>query len=115
MCIRDSTNPGVSPYRLYALSNVGSLLALVSYPIYFETHLTRMAQARWWGGGLILFAVFCGWCAVKLWKANPSSSTEPAGGPITEATKPSVVDRLLWLLLPACASVLLLATTNKLC
>src|SRR5438552_2532736 len=37
--------PGTSPYRLYALSNVGSLLALVSYPFYFETHFTRKAQA----------------------------------------------------------------------
>src|SRR5438094_8560875 len=35
------TNPGVSPYRLYALSNAGSLLALVSFPFVFEPHFTR--------------------------------------------------------------------------
>src|SRR5438045_2675925 len=40
------TNPGVPPYRLYALSNAGSLLALVSYPFYFETHFTRKLQAE---------------------------------------------------------------------
>src|SRR5882672_5046678 len=35
------TNPGVSPYRLYALSNVGSLLALLSYPVFFEVQFPR--------------------------------------------------------------------------
>jgi hypothetical protein len=43
--------PGVSPYRLYALSNVGSLLALVSYPFFFETHFTRKTQAGLWAWG----------------------------------------------------------------
>src|SRR5690349_15387310 len=38
-------NPSRSPYRLYALSNIGSLLALLTYPFYFESHLTRKAQA----------------------------------------------------------------------
>src|SRR6267142_3806039 len=38
------TQPGKSPYRLYALSNVGSLLALLSYPFYFEAHWTRRGQ-----------------------------------------------------------------------
>src|ERR1039458_4556827 len=61
-----STNPGVSPYRLYALSNAGSLLALVSYPFYFETHFTRRTQAALWGWGLAAYAVACGWCAVKV-------------------------------------------------
>jgi hypothetical protein len=114
------TNPGVSPYRLYALSNVGSLLALVSYPFFFETHFTRGAQTRLWAWGLVAFVIFCGWCAAKLWQASlgdnsfsantTSLSDAPALGP-----QPSIFDRLLWLLLPACASVLLLATTNKMC
>src|SRR2546426_8834766 len=39
------TNPGVSPYRLYALSNAGSLLALVSLPFFFEPQFTRITQA----------------------------------------------------------------------
>ena len=58
------THPGVSPYRLYALSNIGSLLALVSYPIYFETHFTRTLQALIWGCGLAVYAVCGGCCAV---------------------------------------------------
>ena len=64
------TNPGVSPYRLYALSNVGSLLALVSYPIYFEMHFSRKMQAMLWGWGLAVYAIGCGFCAIKLWKTK---------------------------------------------
>jgi len=149
------TNPGVSPYRLYALSNVGSLLALVSYPFFFETHFTRVAQARLWAWGLVAFVIFCGWCAVKMWKASCNDDAEPThpqplpGGELRKAhdaqfpssegsgvgssefttnpaqpestvaaaldPRPSTLNRLLWLLLPACASVLLLATTNKMC
>ena len=127
------TNPGVSPYRLYALSNIGSLLALVSYPIYFEAHFTRTVQAMLWGCGLAAYAVGGGFCAMKLWKtANEGccvtngeryESEEPKkkkARPKKQKSaslnpRPSTLDRLLWLLLPACASVLLLATTNKIC
>ena len=49
------TNPGVSPYRLYALSNVGSLLALLSYPVFFEVRFPRHTQATMWSVGLGLF------------------------------------------------------------
>jgi tetratricopeptide (TPR) repeat protein len=136
--------PGVSPYRLYALSNTGSLLALVSYPIYFETHFTRRTQAELWAWGLVAFVVFCGLCAVRVWKCGEAPNEQRSEvrdqstdgkGPNEGATsdglppalrdgegeepgragKPSGVTRLLWLLLPACASVLLLATTNKIC
>ena len=41
-------NPGVSPYRLYALSNVGSLLGLLTYPFLIEPMLTIRAQAWLW-------------------------------------------------------------------
>ena len=110
-------HPGASPYRLYALSNAGSLLALGSYPFFFEPHFTRQAQARLWGCGLAVFVVCCGYCAVKLWKAPPAEDSDPFGGNSagSEAAPPPVLQKILWLLLPACASVLLLATTNKLC
>src|SRR5215207_5631877 len=68
------TNPGVSPYRLYALSNVGSLLALLSYPIFFEVKFPRHTQAAMWSGGLVLFVLFCAYCAFRVWK----NSTAPA-------------------------------------
>ena len=111
------TYPGVSPYRLYALSNLGSLLALVSYPFYFEPHFTRKTQAGIWTVGLVVFVVCSGWCAKKLWKLSAAgNSIAPQEDSIqTDSTPPKIIRRLLWLLLPACASVLLLATTNKIC
>src|SRR5882672_9101608 len=118
-------HPGASPYRLYALSNAGSLLALLSYPIFFETHFTRRVQARFWAWGLAGYAVCCGFCVLKLWRAqkpeDPGVSHDETAVAITQASSSvrraggSRRDRLLWLLLPACASILLLATTNKLC
>jgi tetratricopeptide (TPR) repeat protein len=111
------TNPGVSPFRLYALSNVGSMLALISFPIYFETHFTRPLQSHLWGAGLVLFAISCGCCAWKLWRmpatkipAPVKTKTNADGTP-----SPTLAQKLLWLLLPACASTLLLATTNMIC
>jgi tetratricopeptide (TPR) repeat protein len=154
------SKPGVSPYRLYALSNLGSLLALISYPFFFETHFSRHAQAGLWAWGLGAYAVACGFCAVRLWKSEvqslkskvqgqgaevqsqetgdgthgrgdgtdgTESSIHPGASRITDhasstpslhhsITQPTTaLDHLLWLLLPACASVLLLATTNKIC
>jgi hypothetical protein len=111
------TNPGVSPYRLYALSNVGSLLALLSYPVFFEVQFTRHTQAIMWSCGLVLFVAFCGFCAWRLWQraaalATPAESAPPGGA---GDERISGLDRMLWLALPAIASVLLLATTNKLC
>ncbi len=114
-------NPGVSPYRLYALSNVASLLALLSYPVYFEVEFPRLAQANLWSAGFVVFAALGGYCAWLIARtgAAPSATAEPepsapAGEDPADAA-PSGLDQLLWVALPATASVLLLATTNKLC
>jgi SAM-dependent methyltransferase len=127
-------NPRASPYRLYALSNLGSLLALLSYPFLVEPHLTRKTQASLWSWGMLIYALGCGWCAVKRWKAGDKVPAEvnglTAGGvsgvvmePSLSGSKevnpgspePSVLQTFLWLMLPACASALLMATTNKIC
>ncbi|MEX2044547.1 MAG: fused MFS/spermidine synthase, partial [Opitutus sp.] len=117
------TNPGVSPYRLYALSNVGSLLALLSYPVFFEVKFPRHTQAALWSGGLVFFALACGYCAWRVWRraATPEPQPVAAGGSVPEAPVETAadarvhpVDRLFWFALPAIASILLLATTNKL-
>lgn len=114
--------PGASPYRLYALSNVGSLLALVSYPFYFETHFTRLAQAQFWSWGLGFYALCCGFCAWRVWRFPPAAvapspavfplSVSPSSAPVP---RPTAYQRLLWICLPAVASTLLLAVTNKMC
>lgn len=111
------SSPGVSPYRLYALSNVGSLLALVSYPLLFETFLTRQEQARFWSWGLVAYAAACVWCGRRVWRLTGAErpTAAAAGAEEGPAPAPGWADRLLWIALPACASVLLLAVTNKMC
>lgn len=111
------SHPGVSPYRLYALSNVGSLLALLTYPFVFEPALSRKAQAWMWSGGMIVFAALCGYCAWRL-RESPAEKPAPApgsGADEAEAQPPTLLRKLLWIALPAGASMMLLGTTNKMC
>jgi len=106
-------NPGVSPYRLYALSNIGSLLALLVYPFVLEPQLARQAQANWWSVGLALYAGLAGWCGYKVWKSAGADTKAAIADDAEEA--PSTSRQLLWLALPACGVMLLLAITNKIC
>jgi hypothetical protein len=112
--------PRVAPYRFYALSNTGSLLALVSYPCLFEPLLTRRAQANIWSWSFGMYVLLCGACAWRLWQARSSNGSSPlkAAAPTTSAseeTAPKASAKIWWFGLPACGSILLLATTNKLC
>jgi len=113
--------PGESPWRLYALSNVGSLLALVSYPFYFEPEFSRRGQASMWGWGLVAYVALTAWCVAKLWKAPPAEAAPQPASPAEvsvageTAERPSSRQQVLWVLLPACASLLLVASTNKMC
>jgi len=102
-------NPGVSPYRLYALSNVGSLLGLLTYPFLIEPSFPIRAQAWVWCAG---YAVYVGACALcsRVGSVQDDSSSENAHS--APAQNPGNWIRLLWVGLPACASVMLLATTN---
>ena len=104
-----------SPYRLYALSNVGSLLALLSYPFLFEPALSTGQQANYWSYGFGAFALFCGACAVlsaKWAAASEETSNETVD---SNATAPAFDTRILWFGLSMTASVMLLATTNQVC
>lgn len=103
--------PDTSPYRLYTLSNLGSLLAILGYPFILEPNLPLGLQTRLWSAFYALFALCGCLCVRKLWNLHPALHARPAAsaGPV----KPS--DRWLWLLLPALGSTLLLATTNQLC
>lgn len=105
---------GREPYRLYALSNAGSLLALLSYPFLFEPFLALKTQAAWWAALYAVFAAFCGWCAVPFLRSEGA-----VGGGVPEkapeaAARPGWPRRALWVVLSACGSALLLATTNQL-
>ena len=106
-------NPGVSPYRLYALSNIGSLLALLAYPFVLEPQLARQTQAEWWSIGLVIYAGLAAWCGVKVWRSSGADTAKSAADDAEPA--PTMLRQLFWFALPACGVMLLLAITNKLC
>src|SRR5580698_10016814 len=54
-----AAKPGAIPYRLFALSNVGSLLALFSFPVLVEPLLATRTQAVSWSGIYVLFVLIC--------------------------------------------------------
>jgi SAM-dependent methyltransferase len=103
---------GAVPYRLYALSNAGSMLALLSYPVLVEPLLTTRQQTSMWSWAYAGFLAVCVAAALR--------SGAGAGEPLSAATDAAAVVRpgprlyAQWLALPACASVLLLAITNHL-
>ena len=101
--------PSESPWRLYALSNLGSFLALFSYPFVLEPFLKLRTQTWIWSGLYAMFAALCGWTAWKLRDAH----AEPIGESAEAADGPAPADILLWLGLATCGSVLLLGTTNQ--
>jgi hypothetical protein len=104
------TKANVIPYRLFALSNFGSMLALLSYPFLVEPNITLRLQARIWSIGFAAFAVAC---AVAAWKSR--SGTDALQAAAHEDAKPPRFSAILmWVSLAACASTLLLATTSHL-
>ena len=122
------TFPGRSPYRLYALSNVGSLLALLSYPILIERYLPLETQSWIWSAGFVAFALLSGWFALRLIRAgrferanseamHEATSALSVSVVATDVVRTSPPERrriALWIALPAFASIMLLATTNQL-
>jgi hypothetical protein len=101
---------GAIPYRLYALSNAGSMFALLSYPVMFEPVLTTRQQSVAWSIGYCVFILACGFTAFQSGTA-PVVEREPETG---DAQPPGSRRYAAWLLLPACASTLLLAVTTHL-
>ena len=107
--------PGGVPYRLYALSNIGSLLALLSYPLVFERWLDLRQQAWLWSCGFGAYAVLCGIAAVAVWRDPHRRQASPELPWASDEAGPTWRQRLLWMLLPAFATATLLATTNHVC
>ena len=105
------------PYKLFALSNFGSLLGLISFPFLVEPNLSSHEQAWAWSGVFVVFVLVCG--AVALLSRESKAAVD--AGPAVE-TAPAVEDRpapdgrelTLWVALAACASVLLVSLTNHL-
>lgn len=109
------THTGGVPYRLFALSNFASMLALLTYPFLVEPNLPSGTQAWIWTGAFVCFAAVCG---ITAWK---TSVGQVAGLPRDyeaadekSAPAPAFALRAIWLALSASASVLLLAVTTHL-
>lgn len=133
-----------SVYRLFALSNLGSLLALLSFPYLFEPWFELSLIGRGWTWGFWVFAVGCS--SVAFFQARAVSARERAhaGSPAAESDRrvagaaPDFVplsaatdsarslsdraagkralrlsDVAAWVLLPALASMLFIATTDQ--
>jgi hypothetical protein len=106
-----------SPYRLYALSNAGSLLGLLSYPFLLEWSLTLKHQAWMWSCGYIAFAVLGTAIAWRHADANSGQDfPQLQNAEYWEvAQTPGTLRNLLWMGLSACSTTTLLASTNLLC
>jgi spermidine synthase len=107
-------DPERPPWRLYALSNFGSFLALLSYPFLFEPLLRLKTQSSFWSIFYVLFAMLCGGIAWKFGALNarvaPPSQTKDI---VDLAVPPTIARVLFWLGLSTCGSILLVATTNQ--
>ncbi|HEX3584381.1 MAG TPA: fused MFS/spermidine synthase [Candidatus Angelobacter sp.] len=128
-----SEHAAAPPYRLFALSNFGSLLALLAYPVLVEPNFSLRTQTLAWSAGFLVFVVICGVIIASRRKAHelpepedqltPSvSATSSTTSQTATAAAPSLVpeavpspgERTLWLLMAACGSLLLSAVTSHL-
>jgi spermidine synthase len=121
------SSPTRPPYRLFALSNFGSLLALALYPVLLEPFFSLYSQAVGWLLGFSCFILTC--LAIVVWLDRTATSPQSQAAEFPAALarpakpdrpaknawqSPGALDRLLWVLLAACGSLLLSAVTNHL-
>jgi len=100
------------PYRLFAVSNMACLVALLAYPLAIEPTLKSAVQFRWWCAGYLAVALLLivGAIRNRSWTFDDEPGSWPDGSPAGIAwTQTS-----LWIVLSACASALWLAVANYL-
>ena len=100
------SHAGAVPYRLFALSNAGSLLALVSYPVLVEPRMSSHRQAIFWSVAYSTLVVLCAAMAL-LARGTDSGVAADRSQPV-----PGWKLKCLWAALAACGSALLLSITN---
>ena len=106
--------PSATVYRLFALSNLASLVALIAYPPLIEPAISLQAQSYAWSAVYAVFALLCG---LSAWKAarHPAATRNIGSNEKTEEkedSNPHATDYLLWLTLSALGSLMLLAVTS---
>jgi hypothetical protein len=108
---------GGSPYRLFALSNAGSLLGLVIYPFIIEPNVPLNRQAWIWSAGYVIYILMAALCAMFFWRIRDNLTDPPkvAAPQVPDENRPSPGVHVLWLSLAACGCTMFLATTNMIC
>lgn len=103
------------PYRLYSLSNVGSMLALLSFPFLIEPAFSSSMQSNIWSIAFGLFAIACGLSGSALFRSSEKSAFESHLQITVES--PAIAWPVVgtWFALSMLPSVMLLATTNQVC
>ncbi len=116
--------PGRSPYRLYSLSNLGSLLGLFTYPFVVERLFPLPEQTWGWSLGYLVFVVACSttgaWILrtvgkTKIEEKRVDQGNETPRAPAPDERTKRAVDILLWVGLSFIGSVMFLAVTNQVC
>jgi len=101
------------PYRLFALSNLASLLALGLYPSVIEPHLTLKAQRALWTSGFVLFVIVSAELTLRMRAATQKLTPQKAEDELDLHRAP-LTHKLLWVLLPMGAAMQLSAVTSYL-
>ncbi|MEY2422582.1 MAG: hypothetical protein QOI95_2649 [Acidimicrobiaceae bacterium] len=111
-----SSNDGPDPYFLYAASNAGSLIGLLSYPVLLEPNFALADQSRLWTAGYLVFAALTTACALVTRAEVRRVAHVPAGDAPATATgdRPTAALRARWVLFASVPSVLLLGVTRHL-
>ncbi len=107
--------PGRSPYRLFALSNLASMLALLGYPFLLEPWIATRSQAWSWSAAYVGFVALCIVTAfASLRRPVPSAGNVIVAnpGPSIDERAPTTARQVLWCALAATGSLLLLAVSN---
>jgi hypothetical protein len=107
-------DPGSSPYRLFALSNLASMLALLGYPFLLEPWFTNHQQSIGWSAGYALFVVVCGGLARASRTLPPISEESGHAAATALEPAPRAAAIALWITLSAMGAVMLLAVSNHL-
>lgn len=103
----ETGHPGAAnPYWLYAASNLGSMLALLGYPLLMEPNLRLAQQSYTWTLGYGALAVLLGACALAVWRVRGGEAAPAPAAPIAGR------ERAVWVGLAFVPSSLLLGVTT---
>jgi hypothetical protein len=102
----------VDPYFLYAASNLGSMLALLSYPALVERHLRLPDQSRLWTAGYLLLVLLAAGCVACLWRSRSQPAAVAAADDPAPKAGVGAGRRARWVLLSFVPSSLMLSVTT---